>query len=72
MTAHEFGEWLDHMWFSHDDAAARLGVEPGAIAAYEREGAPATVGLACAAIATGLAAWQPPRRRARLRRQQAA
>lgn len=71
MTAHEFGAWLDHMWFSHDDAATRLGLPPEQIAAFEREGAPGTVGLACAAIATGLAAWQPPRRGGRQSQQAA-
>jgi hypothetical protein len=72
MTAHEFGEWMDHMWFSPDDAADRLGVAPELIVQFERDGAPATVGLACAAIATGLAAWQPPRRCGALRRSAAA
>lgn len=58
MTADDFAAWLEHMGFNILQASARLGMSRNTVARYMKEGAPVSVGLACAALAFGLPAWR--------------
>lgn len=62
MTAHDFIEWLDMMWFSDDEAARRLSITVSDVTEFKCEGTSRTVGLACAAIAVGVPSWTTKRR----------
>lgn len=58
MTADDFNAWLDHMGISGLEAGRRLGVSKDTVTKYKRGGAPAYIGLACAALAFGLPPWK--------------
>lgn len=47
MSAEEFRAWLKVMNFTGAAAANALGVSPASVSAYQREGAPASIRLAC-------------------------
>lgn len=57
MTALQFEAWLEHMGWSGLEAARRLGLSKDTVTKYKRHGAPITVALACAALASGLPPW---------------
>lgn len=57
ITAAAFEAWVARMGWSGREAARRLGVSKDSVVRYRREGAPRTVGLACAALAVGLDVW---------------
>ncbi|MBC2779110.1 helix-turn-helix domain-containing protein [Parasphingopyxis marina] len=57
MTGEEFTAWLAHMKLSKIAAADLLGIGRNTVAHYEKKGAPAYIGYACAAIAFGLPKW---------------
>lgn len=58
MTANDFCAWLKAMKISGAEAARLLGVTANTITRYRREGAPQTVGLACAALYHRLKEWK--------------
>lgn len=58
MTSSDFCEWLKAMKISGAEAARLLGVNVNTITRYKREGAPQTVGLACAALYHRLGEWK--------------
>ena len=63
MTAYDFIEWLDLMWFSDEEAAHRLFVSVDEIIRFKYEGTSKTIALACTAVVVGLPAWNPKRNR---------
>lgn len=59
MTAADFTAWLAFMKMkklamNDAEAASRLGVHPNTLGRWKRDGAPAHIALACAAIYDGL------------------
>jgi hypothetical protein len=58
MTPNEFKAWLAAMKISGADAARLLDVTPNTITRYRRQGAPRSVGLACAALYHRLGEWK--------------
>jgi len=60
MEAKDFCAWIEHMGFSEREAARTLDLSRNSVAKYKAEGAPAYIGLACAALAFGLPAWRLP------------
>ena len=60
MTGKQFAAWCDHMGLRDSDAARQLGTAPSTIARYRKDGGPALLGLACAAISAGLSSWGKP------------
>jgi predicted transcriptional regulator len=57
MTGDDFTAWMKHMGLSIGEAADRLGLGRNTVPRYMRDGAPAHIGYACAAIAMGLPQW---------------
>lgn len=57
MCAGDFDAWLSHVGFSERRAAKVLQINRATVAKYRREGAPAHIGYACAAIALGMPVW---------------
>ncbi|WP_432284137.1 hypothetical protein SLT36_20315 [Aminobacter sp. BA135] len=60
MDATDFVAWIDHMGWSDSEVARRLNLARNTVAKYKSEGAPSSIGLACAALAFGLPAWRQP------------
>jgi DNA-binding transcriptional regulator YiaG len=58
MTNTEFNEWLKAMRVSGAEAARLLGVNVNTVSRYKRNGAPKSVGLACAALFHRLGEWK--------------
>lgn len=59
MTGRDFEKWLRVMGWSQRKCALELDLSRNTVAKYLVEGAPVTVGLACAAVAAGLPEWSP-------------
>lgn len=62
MTAADFAAWVDMMkstrrW-SARECARQLGCGVNQVARWRKAGAPAYIGLACAALVFGLPAWR--------------
>lgn len=57
MTGADFSAFLDRMGWSQRQASIELELSRNTVAKYSEQGAPRLVGLACAAIAAGLAEW---------------
>lgn len=61
MEAKDFSAWIEHMGYSDREVTRQLGLgSRNTVAKYKTEGAPAYIGLACAALAFGLPAWRKP------------
>ncbi|MBS7671511.1 hypothetical protein [Croceicoccus gelatinilyticus] len=58
MTSDDFNAWLDHLSLNNQQAGERLGISRNTVARYRLEGAPASIGLACSAIAMNLPPWK--------------
>lgn len=58
MAAEDFGAWIDHMGWSDSEVARQLDLSRNSVAKYRKEGAPANIALACAALAFGLPGWR--------------
>lgn len=58
MTGEDFQAWADHMEFNDSQVARTLDLSRNTVVKYKREGAPAYIGFACAAIAFGLPMWR--------------
>lgn len=50
MTAKQFCAWLTAMNYTGAAAAKALGVSPATITKYQREGAPASIRMACRVV----------------------
>jgi len=57
MTADDFKGWIAAMGWNDSQAASELALSRNSVAKYKREGAPLSIGLACAALAAGLGPW---------------
>jgi len=57
MTAEHFKNWIAVMGWNDSQVASALALSRNSVAKYKREGAPLNIGLACAALAAGLAPW---------------
>lgn len=57
MTASDFAAWLAHMGLSQRQAASALGIDRNSVNKYAKDGAPPSIGYACAALAAGLPQW---------------
>ncbi len=58
MSGHDLTKWVEHMGCTKKGAARMLGISRTSLDRYLQEGAPVTVGLACAALAFGLPVWR--------------
>lgn len=58
MEAKDFTAWMEHMNFNDSTAARALGISRTSVIKYKADGAPLSIGLACAALAFGLPAWR--------------
>lgn len=58
MEAKDFTAWIAHMGFNDSEVARKLELSRNTVVKYKAEGAPAHIGLACAALAFGLPAWR--------------
>lgn len=61
MTAQDFTRWVAVMGWNDSRVASELALSRNTVAKYKREGAPLSIGLACAALAAGLPAWEAGR-----------
>ena len=57
MTGDDFTAWIVHMDWSQRKVANVLGLSRNSVAKYMIEGAPDSIGYACAALAFGLPKW---------------
>lgn len=57
MSAADYCAWQDAMGLSDAAAARKLGASTSSIVRYREKGGSATLGLACAAVASGLPSW---------------
>lgn len=60
MDAKDFVAWIEHMGWTDSEVSRRLDLARNTVVKYKAEGAPASIGLACAALAFGLPAWRLP------------
>lgn len=61
MKSKDFRAWIVRMGYNDSEAARKLGLgSRNTITKYKDEGAPEYIGLACAALAYGLPAWEKP------------
>lgn len=58
MDAKDFSAWIDHMGWNDSEVARNLELSRNTVAKYKTEGAPASIGYACAALAFGLPEWE--------------
>ena len=57
MEAKDFEAWINHMGWSDSKVARELDLSRNTVIKYKQQGAPASIGYACAAIAYGLPPW---------------
>lgn len=60
MTAEDFTAWMEHQGLNVAQTARTLELSRNTVAKYQREGAPLSIALACAAVSFGLPPWKKP------------